>query len=74
MYNSVSGRLSLSEEIVSLAGVKVWVRTDKYLADNELRDAILSEPDTLPEIEFDIKLDAYSKVLDAKAKRLAETG
>ncbi len=64
----------MSEEIVSLAGVKIWVRTDKYLADNELRDAILSEPDTLPEIEFDIKLDAYSKVLDAKAKRLAETG
>lgn len=60
--------------MASFVGVKVWARTDKYLADNELRDAILSEPDALPEVEADIKLDAYSKMLDAKAKRLAETG
>ncbi len=59
---------------MSFEGVKAWARTDKYLADNELRDAILAEPDTLPEIEADIKMDAYSKMLDAKAKRLAETG
>ncbi len=60
--------------MVSTADLKGWARRDRYLADNELRDAILSEPDTLPEIEFDIKMDAYSRMLDAKAKRLAETG
>jgi hypothetical protein len=53
---------------------KDWARTNKYLADNELRDAILSESDMLPEVEFDIKLEAYSKVLDGKAKRFAGTG
>ena len=66
--------MSLSEEMVSTADFKGWARKDRYLADNELRDAILSEPDALPEIEFDIKLEAYSKVLDAKAKRFAGTG
>ncbi len=60
--------------MVSTADLTGWARKDRYLADNELRDAILSEPDLLPEIEFDIKMDAYSRMLDAKAKRLAETG
>jgi hypothetical protein len=38
--------------------------------DNELRDAILTEPDMAPRIEINMKLAAYGNVLDAKVKRM----
>jgi hypothetical protein len=63
----------LREETASFTKVKVWAR--KYLPnDNELRDTILSEErETLPRWEALVKLDDYSRMLDSKAKRIAET-
>lgn len=56
----------------SFVKVKVWAKT--YLpAENELRDAILGEPDGMSTGEVRIKLDAYSRMLDSKARRIAET-
>jgi hypothetical protein len=56
-------------ETSSFVPAKEWAR--KTLpTDNELRDAILSEPDTGSRIEINMKLAAYSKVLDAKVKRM----
>jgi hypothetical protein len=63
----------LSEETAVIAKVKKWAEV--YLPnDNELRDTILSEEqDVLPRWEAVIKLETYSRMLDAKAKRMAET-
>jgi hypothetical protein len=63
----------LPEETASLSKVKKWARN--YLpSENELRDTILSEErETLPRWEALVKLDDYSRMLDAKARRMAET-
>lgn len=56
-------------EITSFVPVKDWAK--KYISpDNELRDAILMEPDTMSRIEVGMKIDAYNKMLDAKARRM----
>ena len=47
--------------------LKEWARKN-LPSDNELRAAILTEPDTCSVIEMDMKLMAYSKVLDAKVR------
>jgi hypothetical protein len=62
----------LPEEIAIIAKVKKWA--EDYLPnDNELRDTILSEEqDVLPRWEAMIKLETYSRMLDAKARRMAE--
>jgi hypothetical protein len=56
------------EENASIAGVKDWA--EKQLPpDNELRDAILHEErDIIPRWEAMVKMEAYSRVLDAKSK------
>lgn len=56
------------EENTSIAGVKDWA--EKQLPpDNELRDAIASEErDIIPRWEAMVKMEAYSRVLDAKYK------
>jgi hypothetical protein len=63
----------LPEETTIIAKVKKWA--EDYLPnDNELRDTILSEEqDVLPRWEAMIKVETYSRMLDAKAKRMAET-
>lgn len=63
----------MREETASLTKVKEWAT--KYLpSDNELRDTILSEErETLPRWEASVKLDDYSRMLDSKARRMAET-
>jgi hypothetical protein len=63
----------LPEEIAIIAKVKKWA--EDYLPnDNELRDTILSEEqDVLPRWEAMIKVETYSRMLDAKVKRMAET-
>jgi hypothetical protein len=59
----------LPEETTSFAPVKDWAQ--RYLpSDNELRDAILTEPDTVSRIEAGMKMDAYSRMLDAKVRRM----
>lgn len=56
-------------ETTSFVPVKEWAR--KYLpTDNELRDAILTEPDAESRIEIGTKLDAYSRLLDTKVRRM----
>jgi hypothetical protein len=63
----------LSEETAVIANVKKWAK-DWLPEDNELRDTILSEEqDVLPRWEAMIKLETYSRMLDSKAKRMAET-
>lgn len=64
----------MSEETASLAKVKKWA--EEWLPqDNELRETILSEEhDVLPRWEVLVKLDVYSRTLDAKARRMRETG
>lgn len=63
----------MREETASLTKVKEWAR--KYLPnDNELRDTILSdERETAPRWEYDVMLESYSRMLDSKARRMAET-
>ena len=58
-------------DIVSLVPLKEWARNFLPLGD-ELRDAILSEPDTLPRIEATAKLEAYSKMLEAKVRKMMD--
>jgi len=57
-----------TEENASLAELKDWA--EKQLPpDNELRDAILHEErDIIPRWEAMVKMEAYSRVLDAKFK------
>ena len=56
-------------ETASFVSVKEWVR--KYLPpDNELRVAILTEPDRASRTEIGMKLDTYSRMLDAKVRRI----
>jgi hypothetical protein len=56
------------EENASIAGVKDWAK-NQLPSDNELRDAILSEEhDSIPRWEAMVKMDAYSRMLDAKFK------
>jgi hypothetical protein len=54
-------------ETTSFVPAKEWARKN-LPENNELRLAMLSEPDTGPRIEIDMKLDAYSKVLTSKVK------
>ena len=53
----------------SLVHAKDWARNN-LPEDNELRAAMLSEPDISTRIEIDMKLDAYYKVLSAKVERM----
>ncbi len=56
------------EENASLAGLKDWAEKRLPL-DNELREAILNEErDIIPRWEAMVKMEAYSRVLDAKYK------
>jgi len=56
-------------EMASTVPIKGWAQ--KHLpVDNELLDAILSEPDMAPRVEVIAKLDAYSKMLDSKVRRI----
>jgi hypothetical protein len=57
-----------TEANASLAELKDWA--EKQLPpDNELRDAIASEErDIIPRWEAMVKMEAYSRVLDAKFK------
>lgn len=58
-------------EATSLAWVKEWA-TKRLPLNNELRDAILSEDhNVLPAWEALIKIEVYSRMLDAKAKRMS---
>ncbi|MGA2462145.1 MAG: hypothetical protein ABSF82_12070 [Candidatus Bathyarchaeia archaeon] len=54
-------------ETSSFVPAKEWARKN-LPENNELRLAMLSEPDIGPRIEINMKLDAYSKVLDSKVK------
>jgi hypothetical protein len=56
------------EENANIAGLRDWA--EKQLPpDNELRDAILNEErDIIPRWEATVKMEAYSRVLDAKYK------
>ena len=62
----------LAEETASFAPVKDWARN--FLPkENELRETILSEEhDVLPRWEALVKLEVYSRMLDAKIKRMKE--
>lgn len=58
----------MSEDI-SFVPVKDWAK--KYISpDNELRDAILMERDTMSRIEVGMKIAAYHNILEAKARRI----
>jgi hypothetical protein len=57
----------LALETTSFVPVKEWARKN-LPSDNEIRAAILTEPDTGSVIEINMKLTAYSKVLDAKVR------
>ena len=49
--------------------VKEWAK--RYISpDNELRDAILMERDSMPRMEVDMKIAAYNNMLEAKAMRM----
>jgi len=53
----------------SFVPVKEWAK--KYISpDNELRDAILMEQDTMSRIEVSMKIAAYNNMLEAKARRM----
>jgi len=54
-------------ETSSFVPAKEWARKN-LPENNELRLAMLSESDIGPRIEINMKLDAYSKVLDSKVK------
>ena len=57
-----------TEENASLAELKDWAEK-RLPPDNELREAILNEEcDTIPRWEANVKMEAYSRVLDAKYK------
>ena len=53
----------------SFVAVKDWAK--RYISpENELRDAILMEADTMPTIEVGMKIAAYYNMLEAKARRM----
>lgn len=53
----------------SFVPVNEWAK--KYISlDNELRDAILMERDSMSRIEVGMKIAAYNNMLDAKARRM----
>jgi hypothetical protein len=55
-----------TEENVSLAQVKDWAK-NQVPPDNELHDTILSEEhDIIPRWEALVKMETYSRMLDAK--------
>lgn len=63
----------MSEETASLTPVKDWAK-NLLPKENELRDTILSEEhDVLPRWEALVKLEVYSRMLDAKIRRMKET-
>jgi len=63
----------LREETTSTKKVKDWAR-DWLPTDNELRDTISSDQrETVPTWQYDVTLEAYGRVLDSKAKRIAES-
>ena len=56
------------EENANIAGVKDWAK-NQLPPDNELRHAILSEElDISPRWEAMVKMETYSRTLDAKFK------
>jgi len=57
----------IDPEKASFAGVKDWARNE-LPTENELRDAILQEEDSIPRWEGNVKMEAYSRLLDAKCK------
>jgi hypothetical protein len=63
----------LREETKSLKKLKDWAR-DCLPTDNELKDTISSDNrETVTRWEYDVMLDTYGRMLDSKAKRIAET-
>jgi len=56
-------------EEASFLPVKDWAK--KYISpDNELRDAILMERDSMSRIKVSMKIAAYNNMLEAKARRM----
>jgi hypothetical protein len=63
----------IREETKSLKKLKDWAR-DWIPIDNELKDTISSDTrETVTKWEYDVMLDTYGRMLDSKAKRVAET-
>jgi hypothetical protein len=59
----------MSNETTSFVPVKESARKSLPI-DNELHDAILTEPDAGSRMEIGMKHDAYSRMLDAKVRRM----
>jgi hypothetical protein len=58
----------ISPGMASLVGVKDWAKNELPI-DNELRETILSEQeDSIPHWEANVKMETYSRMLDAKCK------
>ncbi len=54
--------------MASLVEVKDWAR-NALPTNNELRETILSEQeDSIPQWEANVKMETYSRMLDAKCK------
>lgn len=63
----------LREETKSLDNLMKWAN-DWIPIDNELKDTISNDKrEKVPKWEYDVMLDTYGRMLDAKAKRMAET-
>jgi hypothetical protein len=59
----------MPEGTTSFVAIKDWAK--RYISpENELRDAILMEADTMPTIEVGMKIAAYNNLLEAKARRM----
>jgi hypothetical protein len=68
------GDLVLTEVMGSFIEAQEWAKKYQHLfPENELFQALLDEEERQPEVVVFAKLDAYAKMLDAKARRIAET-
>jgi hypothetical protein len=58
----------------SFASAIEWAKKYQHIfPENELFEALLDEEEKQPEVVVFAKLDAYARMLDAKARRMAET-
>jgi hypothetical protein len=63
----------LREETTTLKKLQDWAR-DWILTENELKETISSDKrETVPTWEYDVMLETYGRMLDSKARRMAET-
>ena len=59
----------MPEQTTSFVPVEGWAK--KHISpDNELRDAILMERDSMSRIKVSMKIAAYNNMLEAKARRM----